>query len=185
MTVMLSHISKTLDAYLALHPEEIRHLGGLLKQIERGDAVNLRSEFRGHVTASAAILSPGGKVLTIYHNLLQAHLTPGGHIEQGDTSLTGAAAREGSEETGLPLASLHLVDTGDLPVPADINGHAIPANPRKNEPEHWHWDFRFIFRTEHTDLLTPQIEEVSQANWSDPSVLTGQLRRRVSEFLAA
>lgn len=30
-------------------------------------------------------------------------------------------------------------------MPIDINVHLIPVNPHKREPEHLHYDFRYLF----------------------------------------
>jgi len=37
-------------------------------------------------------------------------------------------------------------------MPIDIDIHAIPENPRRNEPAHIHFDFRYIFHPQITDI---------------------------------
>lgn len=66
------------------------------------------------VVASAFIVNKEGKILLIKsHKWGDNYLFPGGHIEPGE-SIADAAEREGKEETGLKLKSLHCVNIGEL-----------------------------------------------------------------------
>lgn len=92
----------------------------------------------GHFTASAFILSPDDQaVLLIEHSKLHRWLQPGGHIDPTDIDLESAARREVAEETGITRMAL-------VAAPFDVDVHAIPA--RRDEPEHLHFDVRFLFR---------------------------------------
>ena len=100
----------------------------------------------GHYTASAFVLSPDGRdLLLIEHAKLARWLQPGGHVDPDDADLVAAARREGAEETG--LHDLELLQ----PAPFDLDVHVIPA--RKADPEHRHFDVRYLFRalTRHYD----------------------------------
>jgi len=99
----------------------------------------------------------------IFHNFLQKYLQPGGHLEASDNSLIEAAQREIFEETG--LKNFKLDDWCLLnQAPILIDTHKIPANEKKNEAEHFHHDFMFIFHSDDSDINL-QIEEVSSFNW--------------------
>lgn len=50
-------------------------------------------------------------------------------------------------------------------IPLDINIHMIPANPAKGEPEHQHYDFRFLFRLVQDHTVTLQDAEVTGYRW--------------------
>src|SRR5690606_33263993 len=102
-----------------------------------------------------------GRVLHLHHNALDKWLLPGGHVEAVDLSLAGAALRELVEEAGLNGGAVALA--GAAPVHIDV--HAIPANEGKGEPEHWHADFRFVFRLERDADVQLQEEEVSGYAW--------------------
>lgn len=103
----------------------------------------------GHFTASSFVLSPcGGRLLLILHSKLGLWLQPGGHIDATDSSLVNAARREAEEETG--LRGLRTVLDGDGLFDVDI--HPIPANPKKGEPAHEHFDLRFLFLSESSEL---------------------------------
>ncbi|MER7989507.1 hypothetical protein ABTY53_28560 [Streptomyces noursei] len=63
------------------------------------------------------------------------------------------------------------------------DGRERPANDAKGEPEHQHFDFRFLFRTS-ADVGELQTEEVTAAAWRDADALNDEtLRRRVMEAL--
>ena len=37
------------------------------------------------------------------------------------------------------------LDAGNPDLPVHIDTHHIPANPKKNEPPHYHHDFRYVY----------------------------------------
>jgi 8-oxo-dGTP pyrophosphatase MutT (NUDIX family) len=71
----------------------------------------------------------------MHHRKLGRWLQPGGHAD-GDADVLAVARREAQEETG--LAEIVTVD----PAIFDVDVHRIPARP--GEPEHWHYDIRFL-----------------------------------------
>ena len=176
MPITAQHVSDTVAAYLADHPDEKDALSTLGEVIEQaGDTITSRREFRGHVTAGAALVRPDGRVLTIEHRALRKWLLPGGHVEDSDTALQGAALRELAEETG--IGSDQVEPVSDVPLHIDV--HSIPANDTKGEPEHLHFDFRFLFRTT-ADTVELQEEEVTDYTWQFADMLTTEpLRSRV------
>lgn len=87
----------------------------------------------------------------IFHPYLQKWLQPGGHIEAEETPAE-ACIREVLEETGLQTR-LHPWHENNSQ-PFDINIHTIPANPKKQEPQHLHYDFRYLLQAENSDSVT-------------------------------
>ncbi|MEU4492332.1 NUDIX domain-containing protein [Streptomyces sp. NPDC023998] len=91
----------------------------------------------------------------------------------------GAAQRELTEETGI-TASV-VIPAGHRPV--HIDAHQIPSNSAKGEPDHRHFDFRFLFRTQ-SDVVELQDEEVTAAAWRYADTIDNEtLRARVLEAL--
>ena len=76
----------------------------------------------------------GTRALLTHHKKLDRWLQLGGHCD-GDANLAASALRECQEESGIEAL---VID----PVPFDVDVHRIPA--RKNEPEHWHLDTRYL-----------------------------------------
>jgi 8-oxo-dGTP pyrophosphatase MutT (NUDIX family) len=91
----------------------------------------------GHFTGSAWVVSADGeRALLMHHRKLDIWVQPGGHAD-GDGDLAAVALREAEEETG--LRGLRI-EGGVF----DLDRHAIPA--RGADPEHFHYDVRFVVR---------------------------------------
>ena len=153
---------KIINKYLATFPEDKKDLQLLKKQTtEEADLFN-RKNFTGHVVANALILS-GDEVLTIFHNKLQMYIQPGGHVSESDNSVIEATIREVEEETGIKNLALDPwhENTG---LPIFIESHLIPENINKQEDEHYHHDFMYIFKIRNKDVSL-QLEEVSDFVW--------------------
>jgi 8-oxo-dGTP pyrophosphatase MutT (NUDIX family) len=95
-----------------------------------------RSCFPEHITASTLILSADGeRVLLTLHAKARAWFQMGGHCEDTDTTLAGAALREAVEESGVPDLALD-------PRPVQLDAHAVPfCDPRGTVD---HLDVRFV-----------------------------------------
>jgi 8-oxo-dGTP pyrophosphatase MutT (NUDIX family) len=173
-------VSSVLDEYDEAYPGTEDLTNGLRRLLrEHGPDAVRRTTWDGHITAGAVLYRTNGDVLLIHHRALDRWLLPGGHIEPEDATLTDAARRELAEETGLDLEGLELLAT----YPLEINRHTIPANPRKGEPEHEHWDFRFAFTGDLSDV-TLQEEEVTAWEWGDLSRVSPLLTTRLHALIA-
>ena len=99
----------------------------------------------GHVTGSAWIVCPQRRrVLLTHHLKLKKWLQLGGHSD-GDADTFRVARREAEEESGL---SVRAINHGVF----DIDIHTIPA--RGEDPEHKHYDVRFLFEADNREPLT-------------------------------
>jgi 8-oxo-dGTP pyrophosphatase MutT (NUDIX family) len=103
----------------------------------------LRTCVPGHITASCWILAAdGGSVLLTHHRKLGRWLQLGGHVD-GEPRIEAAALREAREESGMDGFREERWAGAEL-VPLDLDVHTIPARP--GEPQHEHWDVRFLLR---------------------------------------
>jgi 8-oxo-dGTP pyrophosphatase MutT (NUDIX family) len=128
---------QALGAYRGENPRDEVTISRFRAFLERDDPFR-RSDSEGHVTASAVVARPSGDAfLLVFHRKLDRWLQPGGHVEDGDTSVFDAALREAREETGISDFEAPLGD-GIL----DLDVHAIPAFG--DDPAHFHYDVRFL-----------------------------------------
>lgn len=102
-----------------------------------------------HITASAYVLDPHGRVLLTHHKKLDRWLQLGGHSDPDEHDPAATALREATEESGLGDLRFHPA-TGRRPV--DVDAHRIPA--RKAEAAHDHLDLRYALCTDHPDAIT-------------------------------
>lgn len=95
----------------------------------------------------------GDAVVLVFHRKLQRWLQTGGHLEADDRSLSGAAAREAAEESGLRLDAA----PGGI---VHLDAHPVPCggNPAV------HLDVRYVFLADRGQ--TPSVsEESEQVRW--------------------
>lgn len=145
-----------LRAALAAHAAAVPAQAGLAAEFAAFIAMDApvfeRRHLAGHVTASAFVVSADGqRALLLHHAKLGRWLQPGGHAD-GDIDLAGVALREAEEETGLRALAVE----GRI---FDLDRHAIPA--RGSDPEHLHWDVRYVLRC--SDDEAPKINSESKA----------------------
>ena len=125
-----------------------------------------RKNFFGHITASAIVLNPTlSKILLVHHKIIGKWLQPGGHVDNTDTSFSQTAMRELAEETGFNNIVLLSLDNTNSDIPLDIDIHSIPKNQKKQEPEHLHFDFRYVFVLQDSHQGKISEEEIGGIAW--------------------
>ena len=140
----------------------------------------MRSHPVGHFTGSAWLVSADGeRVLLTHHRKLDRWLQLGGHAD-GDRDLANVALREAEEESGL----IDLVVEPDI---FDLDRHRIPA--RGDEPEHWHYDVRYVVRATGSEQFAISEESLALSWKSIREIATDasadvSLRRMAGKWLA-
>ena len=133
-------------------------------------AVFERHHAVGHFTGSAWLVSADGqRVLLTHHRKLNRWLQLGGHAD-GDTNLARVAWREAEEESGLST----LVVAPEI---FDLDRHIIPA--RGADPEHWHYDVRFVVRAQGSEDFAVSEESLALA-WRNIQALSEDVSVDVS-----
>lgn len=174
---------------LRRHPpadsNESEHVRRMLELLDGGPDPFDRSLFEpGHFTASVFVINPDrSKVLLILHSKFGFWLQPGGHIDPTDADVLSAGLRELAEETGLTRVHLCPTWAGLL----DVDVHDIPANPRKGEPPHQHFDVRFLLETDSEEIEAAS--DADDAAWVPvqrvPILATDESVRRAMRKLTA
>ena len=163
MAISSAQILSAVNEYLERYPDERESLAEPLRLLnDRADVdFTSRRNFQFHVTIGALLVRGEAEVLLVDHLAYGIPLQPGGHLEPTDTTLVDAAVRELTEETGIDADTVVCVS----PVPVYIEYGHVPARPKKNEPEHFHFDLGFAFATVDGDVGRIQESEVSGAGW--------------------
>ena len=135
-TPTLDPARRILARYRPHEPEQQAVLARLLAFLDAHPEDAHRRELAvGHLTAACFVLDAAReRALLTHHRKLGRWLQLGGHCD-GDADLARVAAKEGLEESGIEGLALE-------PVPIDLDIHPIPARP--SEPEHLHYDVRFV-----------------------------------------
>lgn len=155
------HLNTLLSRYAKRWPAEHELVARFGAFVAAHEDCLLRSCVPGHITSSAWILSADGRAaLLTHHKKLDRWLQLGGHVD-GDACIEQACLREAQEESGMQTFTF-LPWAGAELVPLDLDVHVIPA--RKQDPEHDHWDVRFLLQAAPAQQLVLS-EESNQLQW--------------------
>lgn len=135
-----SLLLRHLENYRPINSDDKKQAEKVLKFVSGNPQCFERSFLKGHITGSAWVVDDSGeKVLLTHHKKLNKWLQLGGHAD-GNPDVFAVALREAEEESG--LKNFNVV----VPVIFDLDVHLIPE--RKNEPAHFHYDIRFVFKAD-------------------------------------
>ena len=187
---MKESLINLLNSYLILFPEEVERQKLLIKYLNSHNDNEIVdwNNFDGHIVASGFIYSKEeNKFLVLYHKDLKMFLYPGGHVDSSDINTLLAAKREILEETGLDNLQQLKVSDNEL-IPIDIDTHKIGYNERLNLPEHYHFDFRYLFVVDRFQNIKTDAEEMSGFKWIDLDELIndpnyGKVATKIKRFI--
>ena len=157
-----------LTAYAAKHPEEAATVSRFIDFVKAEADCFERSLAAGHVTGSAWIVNEDGtQTLLTHHAKLDRWLQLGG-LADGEADVLAVALKEAREESGLH----DFVPVGDGIFDLDI--HPIPA--RKTDPEHLHYDVRYVLRaTGNTNyIVSDESHDLRWVTLDQVAELTGE-----------
>ncbi len=170
-------MDELLQSYYLQYPAEKAVLAPLCSFIANATDPFIRSNLPGHITGSGFVIQ-GEEMLLIHHRYIKEWFQPGGHVDPGENPLQ-TALREIEEETGW-YTTARPTNSNPL-VPIDIDAHLIPANPIKNEPEHWHIDFAYLL----VPVELRAASDLEQNQWFAMSELTApRLARVIQKYRA-
>lgn len=128
-----------LGIYEEHHPGESAVVERFISFVKRYPDCFERNLECGHITGSAWVVNAeGNQVLLTHHRKLNIWVQLGGHAD-GEAAIDQVALREAEEESGLNDL---IIEPGIF----DLDIHRIPQ--RKGDPEHDHYDVRFVVRHE-------------------------------------
>lgn len=152
-------LCRLLQEHTTRHPERAHVAQRIREFVQAAPDCFQRSHREGHITGSAWLLNPrGNAALLTLHRKLGRWLQPGGHAD-GDPDPLRVTLREAAEESGI-TGIQHL-----SPDIFDVDIHRIPARPQAGEPEHLHYDIRFVLQAPH-ETFTCSAESEALAWWT-------------------
>ena len=156
-----------LNEYLKIFPKEIERQQELIKFLNnhKEEQITDWNNFDGHVVAGGFIYAKDEqKFLVLHHKDLNMFLYPGGHIDKEDKNPLEASIREINEETGLKYIIEFTISNNEL-VPIDIDTHLIDYNRRLDLPEHYHFEFRYLYVIDKIKNINVDSNESSEYRW--------------------
>ncbi|MBR5369979.1 MAG: NUDIX domain-containing protein [Bacilli bacterium] len=158
---------KLISEYLMLFPNEKERQERFIEYLKNhtDEQITDWNNFDGHVVVGGFIyVKEEQKFLVIYHNDLKMFLYPGGHVDSGDVNPLEASRREVFEETGFDDIEEVVLSDNKL-IPIDIDTHVIPYNERLDLPEHYHFEFRYLFAIDSIKEVKLDLSESSKFKW--------------------
>ena len=158
---------KLISEYLVLFPNETDRQEMFVDYLKNhsDEQITDWNNFDGHVVVGGFVYAKKEqKFLVIYHNDLETFLYPGGHIDATDVNPLEASRREVFEETGFDDIEEVVLSDNKL-VPIDIDTHVIPYNKRLNLPEHYHFEFRYLYAIDSIKEVRLDLGESSKFKW--------------------
>jgi len=160
--------------YAEVHPSEVDTVRDLASLALHGPRIVLSDTLPAHLACRAIVMTPDLHVLQVRGAERAGWQFPGGHVDEGDSSLLGSALRQLSELTGIDPNALRPESV----VPCDLSAVSIDPAPALDLPEHVHYDFCYLLHLPSQDLGADATADLRWVSVSDvPGRLGTKLRR--------
>lgn len=161
-------LREQIENYIPFNEDEASIKEYMLEYIDTFKDVLTRDNHFGHFASSAFVVDKNReKMLTVYHNIYDSWIFPGGHAD-GEEDLLSVAIREVEEETGTIARVL------------DDSIYAISADPiithvkrGKVVPAHTHLGVLYLLEVDDSAALTYRRDESKGVKWIPFSEATG------------
>ena len=152
----MKNLKQLLKIYIQKNPYEVNAIK-MLNFFDNHDGCFEKDNLPGHFTGSAWVISPDkNKILMTHHKKLNMWLQLGGHAD-GEKDLKSVALKEAKEESGFNNFSILSEEIFDLDI------HKI--EPMNEEPEHLHYDVRFLLEADPNEQDIIISEESHDVKW--------------------
>ena len=152
----MKNLKQLLKTYIQRNPYEVNAIK-MLNFFDNHDGCFEKDNLPGHFTGSAWVISPDkNKILMTHHKKLNMWLQLGGHAD-GEKDLKSVALKEAKEESGFNNFSILSEEIFDLDI------HKIEL--MNEEPEHLHYDVRFLFEADPNEQDIIISEESHDVKW--------------------
>lgn len=175
---MKNILLNVLHDYLLIFPKEQERQSLVLDYLQKhsDEEITNWNNFDGHIVVGGFIYAKKEhKFLVLYHRDLKMFLYPGGHINKDDSNPLNAVKREIFEETGIKNLEQVKLSKSEL-IPLDIDTHKIDYNKRLNLPEHYHFEFRYLFTINNILDIKIDTSEISKYKWINIEELSSETK---------
>ena len=157
----LSDLSNWFEKYKKENPLEKKITEKYISFLEKyWERWFFRDNLEWHFTASIIVVNKDiSKTLLMHHIKLDRWLNFWGHADW-EINLKNVAIRELEEESWISIKEDDLFENF-----MDLDLHVIPE--RTNEPEHFHYDTRFVVMIDEKTIFKKQELEVNDIKWFD------------------
>lgn len=176
MSDIVEYLQKSLFDYEVTSEDDALYRSRILELLSK-DGVGAFSKNRffddenkrgGHIVASGLLINlSANEVLLTHHKKLNKWLQLGGHFEEQDLNIYETARRAVCEESCIDKKKIFCNSNKIL----DLDIHIIPENKKSSEPEHEHFDIRYIFFTKEREFVVS--EESNELKWFSIEKLLG------------
>lgn len=160
--------------YIEANPDEMDLMRSLVVLALHGPTIAARSTLPAHVTCRAAVVSPDWRVLEVSDHSAAGWQLPGGHVDEGASSLLGAALQHAAHHAG--VESNMVIPAGIIPF--DVDATIVDAAPLLGEPQHVHYEVTYLLHVEDRSLAVPGNYQ-DRVRWVGPGQIPGRIGSKI------